>query len=84
MKDDDSNISDKEIEWFIGKCVIELGYVVNKLIEGCKFCGFKLKVYDICSEVRYGFGLLLWINCKNWKKLFLFWVERDICVWMII
>lgn len=69
LKDDDSNISDKEIEWFIGKRVIELGYVVNKRIEGCKFCGLPLKVYDICSEVRYGLGSLLRINCKNCKKV---------------
>lgn len=37
LKDDDINISDKEIEWFT-----ELGYVVNKLIEGCTFCGHPL------------------------------------------
>lgn len=43
QKDEDSNKSDKHIEGFTGRRVIEPGYVVNKLIEGCKFCGHPLK-----------------------------------------
>lgn len=41
---------------------------MNKLIEGCKFCGHPLKLSDICGEVRYGLGSLLRINCKQCKK----------------
>ncbi|XP_061186837.1 uncharacterized protein LOC133194959 [Saccostrea echinata] len=69
LKDDDSTKSDKQIEWFTGRRVIELGYVVNKLIEGCNFCGHPLKLTDICGEVRYGLGSLLRINCKMCNKV---------------
>ncbi|XP_061191031.1 uncharacterized protein LOC133199201 [Saccostrea echinata] len=60
LKDDDSTKSDKQIE---------LGYVVNKLIEGCNCCGHPLKLTDICGEVRYGLGSLLRINCKKCNKV---------------
>ncbi|XP_062579761.1 uncharacterized protein LOC134241754 [Saccostrea cucullata] len=69
LVDDDSSKSDKQIEWFTGRRVIELGYVVNKLIEGCNFCRHPLKLTDICGEVRYGLGSLLRINCKKCNKV---------------
>lgn len=42
---------------------------MNKLIEGCKFCGHPLKLSDICGEVRYGLGSLLRIKCKKCNKV---------------
>lgn len=41
---------------------------MNKLIEGCTFCGHPLKLFEIFGEVRYGLGSLLRINCKQCKK----------------
>ncbi|XP_062607553.1 uncharacterized protein LOC134269372 [Saccostrea cucullata] len=51
------------IEWDTGRRILELGFVVNKLIEGCYKCKHSLNLRDICGEKRYGLGSLLHIKC---------------------
>ncbi|XP_061190461.1 uncharacterized protein LOC133198381 [Saccostrea echinata] len=51
------------IEWNTGRRIVELEFIVNKLIEGCCKCKQSLNLRDICGEQRYGLGSLLHIKC---------------------
>jgi hypothetical protein len=52
------------IEWNTGRRIIEVGFFVNKLIEGCSKCGHSLNLRDICGEQRFGLGSFLHIKCN--------------------
>jgi hypothetical protein len=53
------------VNWNEGRRVIEVQYVIEKLIEGCRFCGHQLNFIDVCGEVRYGLASMLQIKCRN-------------------
>ncbi|XP_061174191.1 uncharacterized protein LOC133183249 [Saccostrea echinata] len=52
------------IQWNTGRRIVELEFIVNKLIEGCCKCKQSLNLRDICGEQRYGLGSLLHIKCN--------------------
>lgn len=54
-----------EISWRQGRRIVELGFIVDKLSEGCSVCHstVPLNITNTVHEIRYGLGSLLTISC---------------------
>ncbi|XP_062620759.1 uncharacterized protein LOC134282046 [Saccostrea cucullata] len=52
--------------WRQGRRIVELGFLVDKLCEGCAVChsSIPLNITNIVHEIRYGLGSLLTIRCQ--------------------
>lgn len=60
------NVNDTtEISWRQGRRIVELGFIVDKLSEGCSVChsSVPLNITNTVHEIRYGLGSLLTIRC---------------------
>jgi hypothetical protein len=50
---------------FIGRRVVELGFVAEQLSRGCRVCGTILQLVDTRFERRYGLGAIMRIECRS-------------------
>jgi hypothetical protein len=50
--------------WREGRRIVELGFLSDQLEKGCSDCGKYLRLSCTESEIRQGFGSILWIICE--------------------
>ena len=64
-----ADCSPKKCSWREGRRIVELGYLVDQLKQGCVDCKQELNLTNTTEETIQGLGSILYVQCANCSQI---------------